>query len=262
MRNTIFLLLIAGSVELTARGDHGSSISLTVTVNQYQQYASLGLPTVVQSDLQNPQTHVPIPYTDGQNGVCASIASTGVLTIDFDCQGVSSPRRLDFTNFPMSLFAPPSPPGSSTCSASESTFTPPYTNRIGAGAASGGTPFQSMKIYPSETTTPYNVEVFIATQLPTTSGTTNAYRLDYDYNAEFADGALASPAQVWRLSETEWVVESAPSSSIPIPNTSTNPPSTYPNAAMLVEQSTTKHMSNTAECGFYQVPFSLTLDAQ
>lgn len=255
MRNIMFVLLMAGSVELTARGDHGSSISLTVTVNptnptpKYPSRVPV-VQTVVQQDGQG-------AYTDGQNGVCASIASTGVLTIAFDCQSVSSPRRLVFsTNFP--TFSLPVP-GAPICSASESTFlppytnTPPYTNRIGAGAASGGTPFQLMTVDPRGATY-YEVQVFIATQLPTTSGTTNAFRLDYDYSAEFADGTLASPAQVRRLSETEWVVESALYSSIPIPST--------PNVAMLVEQSTTKHSSTTTECGFYQVPFSLTLDAQ
>src|SRR6516164_102343 len=108
MRNTIFLLLIAGSVELTARGDHGSSISLAVTVNQSQQYASPGLPTVVQPDGQGTYPEGPDTYTDGLNGVCASIASTGVLTVALDCKSVSSPRRLDFTNFPISSLAPPS----------------------------------------------------------------------------------------------------------------------------------------------------------
>lgn len=242
MRNITLSLLLTFSAALAAHGGSGSSLSLQVTVNPFQQYASPGIPTVVQSDGQG-------AYTDGQGGVCASISSTGVLTIAFDCQSVSFPRRLSFVSFPSSALAPPSS-GIYGCSASQSTFTPPYTNRIGAGAAQGSTAFQAMALYDSSNlSTVYNVQVFVATQLSTSGGTT-AYRLDYDYTAEFSDGALASPAQVRRLSKTEWVVESAPSSNL----------GNSPNAAMLVEQTTTKHSSSTNECGFYQVPFSFTLD--
>ena len=201
MRNVTLLLLLTCSTALTTfagkpnKPTGNSTISLQVTVNPFQQS---GTPTVIQSDGQG-------TYSDGQGGVCATIASTGVLTIAFDCKSVSFPRRLSFASFPTSPLAPPSS-GTYGCSATQSTFTPPYTNRIGAGPDQGGTAFQAMTVDP--TGSPLCVQVFIATQLSTSSGTTTAYRLDYDYPVEFSDGALASPAQVRRLSATEWVVES------------------------------------------------------
>lgn len=242
MRNFVPVLLLACSAGLAAKGGKPSTISVNVTVNQSQQYASPGTPTVIQSDGG--------AYINGQNGVCATIASTGVLTIQFDCSSVTTPRILTFVGFPAVPLAPTSS-GTFGCSASESTFTPPYTNRLGAGPAPGGTPFQSMTIDPTGNTV-YTAQVFIGTQFAT-SGGTNAYRLDYDYPDVLSDGALASPAQVRRLSATQWIVESAPSSAL-----GGNPP----NAAMLVEETTTRHSSVTNECAFYQVPFSFTLNAQ
>jgi hypothetical protein len=84
---------------------------------------------------------------------------------------------------------------------------------------------------------------------------TSAYRLDYDTGADFpTDGAQASPALVYPVSTktgTQWVIESAPSSGLP---------GSPGNAAMLVQEITSKHTVQTTECGFYQVPFSFTLD--
>ena len=239
MRSIAIPLILTCSAALALAG-HGSGTSLQITVNSPQTFASPGLTTLIQSDGS--------PYINGSDGVCATMsANATTLTLELDCSSSSKPRQLTFPYgpFPGAPIAPPTGQSSYGCAPSPNPPAPtsPYTNKILVGVT---TAFQSMQVG-----TVYGAQIVFATQSTTMTGT-SAYRLDYDTGADFpTDGAKASPALVYRVSATEWVIESAPSSGLP---------GSPGNAAMLVQEITSKHTVQTTECGFYQVPFSFTLD--
>jgi len=247
MRNTLLPVLVACSALMAqaGHGSGGSGSSLQITVNLAQQYASPNLLTVIQPDGAG-------AYTNGTDGVCATMSSNATtLTLELACSSEKNPRYLKFptSNYPGTALAMPTGDAAYGCPASAPATNPPapaspYTNKILVGV---GTAFQSMTVG----TTPYEAQITFATQSTTATGT-SAYRLDYDTGADFpSDGAKSSPALVYHISSTEWVIESAPTSELGLGN-----------AAMLVEEITAKHSNNTTECGFYQVPFSFTLVAQ
>jgi hypothetical protein len=252
IRHISLLLLLSCSTALTAFAGKPTSyptVSLTVTANANQTFDPLtGTPTNIVSD---GALGVPAPYIDGQKGVCASFNATGDLTVDFDCNSVSPPRELGlYLTLPL---APPSD-GSWGCTPVPSSISPNnpagYTNHLATSQLTSGpnsAPFQAMKQYSSgDASTIYYVQIYIATKLSSTT----AYRLNY-HLPTFPDATYASLAQVRRTSSTQWIIESAPSSTL-----TGNPP----NAAMLVEDITARNKSTTTECGFYSVPFSFTLD--
>ena len=249
MRNLTMLLFLTCSIALTAlaaRPTSYPSVSLKVTVNTNQQYSQpAGTATDVSSDGAG-------PYIDGQAGVCASLNTTGDLIVDFDCASASTSRRLGFN---LATFLAHPTGGASACNPPltiSPSNSPAYTNHLGTAKATDrpAAAFQAMTADPTGATV-YYIQIFIATKFSDTSQT--AYRLNYHGTtwSTFPDAALASYAEVRRLSATEWVVEPvAPSALTGVP----------PNAAMLVWETSTKHSSTTIECGFYQVPFSFTLD--
>jgi hypothetical protein len=251
MRNITLPLLLTCSSALTtlaAKPNSYPTVSLKVTVNTSQQFDPLsGTATAVVPDSGG-------QYIDGQNGVCASFNSLGDLIVDFDCNNVSLPRQLGL-NFPAPL-APPTG-GTDVCTPpiAISPSNPPHTNHLGTSKATDKltAAFQAMANYDGTASTTYYIQIFIATQLSDTSQT--AYRLNYHgtFWSMFPDAALASYAQVRRMSNTQWVVE-------PVTQSGLTGIGNPPNVAMLVWETSTKHTSTTTECGFYQVPFSFTLD--
>jgi hypothetical protein len=97
----------------------------------------------------------------------------------------------------------------------------------------------------------YYVQFFIGTQFSDANQT--AYHLNYHRTASTpfpGDAKLASYAQVRRMSATEWIVEPVQPSAL----------NGHPNVAMVVWLTSTNNQATSTECGFYQVPFSFTLD--
>jgi hypothetical protein len=213
-------------------------------VNANQQFSTPpGSPTGVSSDGHG-------QYIDGTNGVCASFDKQGDLLINFACTSASPPRQLGLYPTFLSSVGETNPP----CVLPSSIVpgsSPSYTNNILTTPATSPTntaAFQSMTPDSSGNTV-YYISFFIGTAF---SGGSQI-RLNYHRTASTdfpTDAALASYAQVRRLSATEWVVESV------TPST----PNGDPNVAMGVTVASTRHSSTSTECGFYQVPFSFTLD--
>ena len=250
MRKLTLLSLVFWSTALAfgAKPSSYPTVSLKVTVNTSQQFDPMfGTATAIVPDPSG-------QYTDGENGVCASFGSQGDLNVNFDCNTASPARQLGL-NFPAPL-APPTG-GTNVCTPpiTISPGNPPHVNHLGTSKATdkATAAFQAMQVYDGTAPTIYYIQIFVATQLSDTSQT--GYRLNYHGTtwSMFPDAGLASYAQVRRLSNTQWVVESVAPSTLP-----GNPP----NAAMLVWATTVKHQSTATECGFYQVPFSFTLDAK
>jgi hypothetical protein len=251
MRSATLILVLACSIVLTnAAGaqTHLKTVSLKVTVNANQEFAPLtGNPTDVSADSLG-------QYIDGQNGVCASLDTNGDLIIGFDCATASTPRRLGL-NLVTFLANPTGGTDICTPPTTISPNNPPvaYANNVAtAGATDMPTaPFQTMNVYDGTAATIYYVQVFLNYSFSDASQTT--WRLNYHRttSSTFADAAFGSYAEVRRLSGTEWVVEPVTPSRL-----AGNPP----NAAMLLWQTSTRHSTTITECGFYQVPFSFTLD--
>jgi hypothetical protein len=251
VRTSVLLLLVAGSTALTTAAGaqpHFNTVSLKVTVNANQQFAPLtGNPTDVSPDSLG-------QYVDGQNGVCASLNTDGDLIIGFDCATASTPRRLGL-NLVTFLANPTGGIDICTPPTTISSNNPPvaYTNNVATATATDmpTAPFQTMNVYDGTAATIYYIQLFLNYSFSDASQTT--WRLNYHRttSSTFADAALGSYAEVRRLSSTQWVVEPVTPSRL-----TGNPP----NAAMLVWQTSTRHSSTITECGFYQVPFSFTLD--
>jgi hypothetical protein len=249
--SALLLMLLSCSTALTAPAgaqQHLNTVSLKVTVNPNQQFDPLtGNATDVTSDSLG-------PYIDGQNGVCASLDSNGDLIINFDCAKTSTPRRVGLN---LTTFLANPTGGTDTCTppTSISTSNPPvaYTNYVAPATATNmpTSTFQNMSVYDGTAATIYYIQLFLNYSFSDASQTT--WRLNYHRttSSSFADAAQGSYAEVRRLSPTEWVVEPVTPSSL-----TGNPP----NAAMLLETTSTRHSTTTTECGFYQVPFSFTLD--
>lgn len=225
---------------------HLTTVPLKVTVNTNQQFEPLtGNPTFVTPDSLG-------QYINGQRGVCANLDSSGDLIISFDCQSASTPRRVGLN---LSTFLAPPSGGTNVCSppSTISPTNPPvaYTDYIATTQATDKptAPFQSMAVYDGTAATIYYVSFFVQAQFSDAEQT--IWRLNYHRTQTFADAALASYAQVRRISGTQWVVEPVSPSGL-----TGNPP----NVAMLVWVTSTRHSSTTTECGFYEAPFSLTLD--
>jgi hypothetical protein len=247
MRNITLVLFLACSTALTTFAAPGLPVvSLKVTVNTTQQFSTPpGTPTDVLSDGHG-------QYIDGTNGVCASFDKQGDLIINFSCQSASPLRQLGLGS---SLFlAPPTGDTNPPCLLPSSIVpgsSPSYTNNIlttQATSPMNTAAFQSMTVDSSGNTV-YYVSFFIGTAFSNAS----QIRLNYHRTASTdfpTDAALASYAQVRRLSATEWVVESVTPSTL----------NGDPNVAMGVTVASTRHSSTSTECGFFQVPFSFTLD--
>lgn len=253
MRKLTLLSLVFWSTALTfgAKPTSYPVIPLKLTVNATQQFDPLtGTATIVSSD-GNGQ------YVDGQDGVCASLDDYGNLIIHFNCKSSSTPRRLGW--YVPTQLAPPTSP-SAPCTilypvTSPSNPTPAYTNNITTVQATDKTTaaFQVMQTYDGTSNTIYYIQFFIGTAFSDANQTT--YRLNYHRtNGYFpTDAAMASYAQVRRMSATQWVLESVTPSGLS---------GTPPNVAMLMWLTTQHNQSTATECGFYQVPFSFTLDAK
>jgi hypothetical protein len=255
-RTTAMLaMLLAGATTLTVASGGSPKVPpvpLKITVNATQQFDPLtGTPTYVTSDSLGPY------YIDGQNGVCAKLNDLGLLYIMFDCSSVSTPRHIGvvLTNF----LANPTG-GTNTCAPppSISPDNPPiaYTNYLLTSEATDmpTTAFQNMLQYDSTNPkTIYYMQLDFNYKM--SDSTNTVWNLDYHktINESFADAALGSYAEVRRLSPTRWVVESVTPSHLG---------QNQPNAAMLIWTTSSQHSSTRTECGFYQVPFSFTLDAK
>jgi hypothetical protein len=247
MRNTILSLFLTCSTAFTALGARPTNyptVSLKVTVNASQQFDTAA--TDILSDGAG-------AYADGQNGVCATLNGNGDLIVDFDCLTVSTPRQLGLN---LAAFLAPPTGGTNACTPPLSISPgslPGYVNHLSTAQPTDQSTaaFQAMKTYDGTAATVYYIEMFIATKFSDTSQT--VYRLNYHgvVWSSFSDASLASYVQVRRITNTQWVVEPVAPSGL-----AGNPA----NAAMLVRETTTKHQSTTTECGFYQVPFSFTLD--
>jgi hypothetical protein len=249
MRNIALLMFLVCSTALTttaAGQTRLKAVSLKVTVNAYEQ---TGTATAVSPDALGPS------YIDGQNGVCASLDTNGDLIINLSCKGNSTSRQLGvdlgafialptggiYSCTPPTIISPSNPPV--------------YTNWISTWAVTDATnptaapAFQNMNVGQI-----YYVGLTIATGFSDPSQT--IYFLSYHRTDGIypVDAALASYAQVRRMSLTQWVVEPVTPSRL----------NSNPNVAMLVEETTktARHQSTTTttECGFYQAPFSFTLE--
>jgi len=247
---TLLTFLVCTLAMAPVKAGHLKSVSLKVTVNATQQFDPLtGTATDISPDSLG-------QYLDGQQGVCANFDTSGDLIINFDCVTSATPRRLGL-NLGTFLVLPTG--GTNACSPPSiiSSNNPPvaYTNYLAtAGATNMPTAaFQNMTIYDGTPATIYYVQMFLNTQFSDASQT--LYRLNYHQtlSSAFPDAALGSYTQVRRMSATEWVAE---------PNAPSGIAGNPPNAAMLVWVTSTGHSSATSECGFYQVPFSFTLDQQ
>ena len=245
MRNTTLLLFLTTTYTmLGARPPSFPEVSLKVTVNTSQQFDVSA--TNIFSDGAG-------AYVDGQNGVCANLNSHGDLIVSFDCLGVSTPRQLGLN---LATFLAPPTGGTNTCTPPlmiSPGSTPPYVNYLQTAQPTDKptAAFQAMQTYDGTAATVYYIQMLIGAVLSDTSQT--AYRLNYHGTvwSSFPDAALASYVQVRRITSTQWVVEPVAPSGL-----AANPV----NVAMLAWETTTNHRSTTSECGFYQVPFSFTLD--
>jgi hypothetical protein len=240
------LACLTTAATMAAGQTHLTAVSLKVTVNTSQQFDPLiGNPTYVTPDSLG-------QYIDGQNGVCANLDTSGDLIINFDCKSSATPRRVGMN---LSAFLAPPTSGTDVCSPpnSISPTNPPvaYTDYVATLPATDkpAAAFQSMAVYDGTAATIYYVQFFVQAQFSDAEQT--IWRLNYHRTQTFADAALASYAEVRRMSSTQWVVEPVTPSGL-----ATNPP----NVAMLVWVTSTRNRSATTECGFYQAPFSFTLD--
>ncbi len=267
MRNIALLTFLVCSTAWTATAaakpaPKPAVVSLKVTVNANQQYSTpTGIPTSVTSDTVG---QYPYQYIDGQNNVSANLDSNGNLVINLSSaggkKGNSTSRQLGL--YLGAAIAPPTD-GTYSCTppSTISPSNPPaYTNAISTWpVADAGRPaapaFQDMVVGQT-----YYVGLEIATMF-SDSGQT-IYFLIYhrtDCDCFPADAALTSYPQVRRTSQSpgHWVVEPV------VPSGLSGAP---PNVAMLIQNAVTStaHQSIRVktECGFYQVPFSFTLDEQ
>jgi hypothetical protein len=232
-----------------AGGSHLNGVSVKVTVNPTQQFDPLaGTLTELTADAYG-------AYIDGQDDVCASINGSGYFLLNFGCRTTSRPRRFGFN---LSNFLAPPTGGTDTCSV-PSTISPTnpvaYTDALATAPATDmpTSPFQTMSIYDGTASTIYYAQMFVSAVFSDANQTTYLMGYHHTGTGEFPDSALTSYAQVRRMSNTEWVVESV------TPSKLTGSPG---NVALLKWQTSTHNKTTVTECGFYTAPFSFTLDAQ
>ncbi|MEO8100077.1 MAG: hypothetical protein ABI811_20425 [Acidobacteriota bacterium] len=252
------LLLLACSAALTTLGAQPASkggskppaptaVPLIVTVNNTQTYPPSG-PGTVQSNVQSDGRG---SYTDGTEGVCATLDTSGQLHVDLQCNSAANPRVLYLFGVSPVALAPPTN-GSYSCTVPNLANTAHLNHFQGVPATDLASPaFQNMTVDATGNTV-YLIQVMIASKLLNDPSQT-AFRVNYHGTQSFSDGLKSSYAQVRRLSATQWNVEPAAPSALP-----GNPI----NAGMLVHETTVKNRTTITECGFYQVPFSFTLTAK
>jgi|SRR5215472_7072812 hypothetical protein len=256
MRQVVLLALACLAVfpTLAASPEKGNSkpasptaVPLVVTVNNTETYAPSG-PGTIQTNVQSDGRG---NYTDGAEGVCASLDTSGNLQVDLQCSSASDPRVLYLFGVAPVALAPPTG-GAYSCTIPNLANTAHLNHFQGTAATDLAAPaFQNMTVDATGNTV-YRIQFLIATQLLNDPSQT-AFRVNYHGIQTFSDGIDSSYAQVRRLSATQWNVEPLSPSAL-----SGNPI----NAGMVVHQTTTKNKTTITECGFYEIPFSFTLTAK